>query len=414
MLKTILLLSVAFLSQAYAQVFYVSPKTVNNLKKICREAAPGDTIVFKEGTYKAVPRIKCSGEKDNPIVITSYSQKPAVIKAPVFIQGNYLVVKGLYFRGYSDELNYEKAIEHWWNPTKEVFKWSGLKVTGHDILIEGNAFCYSIGSGLRVLGNSNNITIRHNVICNNAWWSTAGTGGLIVRDIDNGKKAGEIRIEDNLIFSNESRIISHVFKKGFTKMVIDEGEGALIQQDGKGTFGGEFIVRNNLFLFNGKGLSINRSYSVEVFKNKFYHNGTTLTGSGGSIVCNRSKDISIEFNEMEPLRGKKAIKLMKCLNVFVKNNKMETEFSDDISRFSDLLDRFDIEAKPTNYTVDLRKQIIDIIKRIPKGEDTRLELKGNKLYIYNIDNTGIKGLPKDYILIIPKEYVNDVKELLNN
>ena len=408
-------LSIFFaVSQAFAQVFYVNPKTVKKLREICREAGPGDTIVFEEGIYKRVPWITCNGAEGNPIVITSLGEKPAVIKAPVVVKGNYLKIENLYFRGYGDELNYEEVINHWWHPTKKVFKPSGLKVTGNHILIENNGFCYSVGSGLRVTGNSNYITIKHNIICNNAWWSTAGTGGLIVRDIDNGEKPGEIRIEDNLIFSNESRIISHVFKKGFTKMVIDEGEGLLIQQDGRRTFGGKFIVRNNLFLYNGKGISLNKSYGVSVLGNKFYHNGTTLTGTGGSIVCNRSKGVVIESNEMEPLKGKKPIKLMKCSDVVLKNNRFIASVSEeDLSRFSDLLNRFRIRVKPTNYRVNLKKEILDIVKRIPKKKDTKLELKGNKLYIYNIDNEGIKGLPGNYVLIIPKEYVKDVRDYLN-
>ena len=411
----LMILSVLFtVSRASAQVFYVNPKTVNKLKKICREAGPGDTIVFEGGVYKRVPRITCSGAEGNPIVITSSGDRPAVIKGPVFVKGNYLKIENLYFRGYGDELNYREVVNHWWHPTKKVFKPSGLKVVGKHVLIENNAFCYSVGRGLRVTGKSNYVTIRHNVICNNAWWSTAGTGGLIIRDIDNGNRPGEIRVEDNLIFSNESRIISHVFKKGFTKMVIDEGEGLLIQQDGKRTFGGKFIVKNNLFLYNGKGISLNRSYNVSVVNNKFYHNGTTLTGTGGSIVCNRSKGVVIESNEMEPLKGKKPIKLMKCSDVVLKNNKFTASVSEeDLLRFSGLLNRFGIRVKPTEYRVNLKREILDIIKRIPKKKDTRLELKGNKLYIYNIDSKGIKGLPRNYVLIIPKEYVKDVRDYLN-
>ena len=409
------ILSVLFaVSQASAQVFYVNPKTVKKLRKICREAGPGDTIVFEGGVYKKVPRITCSGAKGNSIVITSSGYRPAVIRGPVFVKGNYLKIENLYFRGYGDRLNYREAINHWWHPTKKVFKPSGLKIVGKHILIENNAFCYSVGRGLRVTGKSNYVTIRHNIICNNAWWSTAGTGGLIIRDIDNGNRPGEIRVEDNLIFSNESRIISHVFKKGFTRMVIDEGEGLLIQQDGKRTFGGKFVVKNNLFLYNGKGISLNRSYNVSVVNNKFYHNGTTLTGTGGSIVCNRSEGVVIESNEMEPLKGKKPIKLLKCSKVVLKNNRFTADVSDeDISRFSDLLERFQIRVKPTNYRVDLKKQILDIVKRIPRKKDTKVELKGNRLYIYNINNRGIRGLPKDYVLIIPRKYVKDVKNYLN-
>ena len=117
---------------------------------------------------------------------------------------------------------------------------------------------------------------------------------------------------------------------------------------------------------------------------------------------------------MEPLKGKKPIKLMKCSDVVLKNNRFTASVSEeDLSRFSDLLDRFRIRVKPTNYRVDLRKQILDIVKRIPKKKDTKIELKGNRLYIYNINNRGIGGLPKNYVLIIPKKYVKDVKNYLN-
>ncbi len=415
-----LILGIGILSATliFGKTIEITPKNTYQIKKLLKNAKPGDEIVFEDGIYKRIPKIKISGNKANPIVIRGGEK--ALIKNPVFIKGDYLIIKNLYIKGNSDKINYNQVIKEWWNPSNEIKK-SGLYIEGRHVLVKDNVICNFPGSGLRIIKKSDYVTVKHNIVCNNAWWSTGGTGGLIVRNIiqsDNSKK-DKIKILNNLIFSNESRIISHVYQKGFTKMVIDEGEGLLLQQKSdkdtikNGHYNGGFLVKNNLFLYNGKAISINKANNVKIIKNTLYKNGTTVTGKAGGIVLTTTKNDIIRNNLIVPSKGKDAIRKFLAKNIIEKNNLISYEDrSIDLSSFEEMLRKYNLKVKPTNYKVNLKKQILDILKNIPKTDKTSFELEGNRLHIYNIDNKKIKALPKNYILIIPKEYIKDVKAYL--
>ncbi|GEM_PF-5062778 len=418
MKKLILGIGILSATLIFGKTIEITPKNAYQIKKLLKNAKPGDEIVFEDGIYKRIPKIKISGNKANPIVIRGGEK--TLIKNPVFIKGDYLIIKNLYIKGNADKINYNQVIKEWWNPSNEIKK-SGLYIEGRHVLVKDNVICNFPGSGLRIIKKSDYVTVKHNIVCNNAWWSTGGTGGLIVRNIiqsDNSKK-DKIKILNNLIFSNESRIISHVYQKGFTKMVIDEGEGLLIQQKSdkdtikNGHYNGGFLVKNNLLLYNGKAISINKANNVKIIKNTLYKNGTTVTGKAGGIVLNTTKNDIIRNNLIVPSKGKDAIRKFLAKNIIEKNNLISYEDRNiDLSSFEDMLRKYNLKVKPTNYKVNLKKQILDILKNIPKTDKTSFELEGNRLNIYNIDNKKIKALPKNYMLIIPKEYIKDVKAYL--
>ena len=418
MKKLILGIGILSATLIFGKTIEITPKNAYQIKKLLKNAKPGDEIVFEDGIYKRIPKIKISGNKANPIVIRG-SEK-TLIKNPVFIKGDYLIIKNLYIKGNADKINYNQVIKEWWNPSNEIKK-SGLYIEGRHVLVKDNVICNFPGSGLRIIKKSDYVTVKHNIVCNNAWWSTGGTGGLIVRNIiqsDNSKK-DKIKILNNLIFSNESRIISHVYQKGFTKMVIDEGEGLLIQQKSdkdtikNGHYNGGFLVKNNLLLYNGKAISINKANNVKIIKNTLHKNGTTVTGKAGGIVLNTTKNDIIRNNLIVPSKGKDAIRKFLAKNIIEKNNLISYEDRNiNLSSFEDMLRKYNLKVKPTNYKVNLKKQILDILKNIPKTDKTSFELEGNRLHIYNIDNKKIKALPKNYMLIIPKEYIKDVKAYL--
>lgn len=402
----------------FGKTIEITPKNVYQIKKLLKNAKAGDEIVFEDGVYKRVPKIKVSGNKANPITIKASDK--VLIKNPVFIKGDYLVIKNLYIKGNADKITYNQVIKQWWNPSNEIKK-SGLYIEGRHVLVKDNVICNFPGSGLRIIKKSDYVTVKHNIVCNNAWWSTGGTGGLIIRNIiqsDNLKK-DKIKILDNLIFSNESRIISHVYQKGFTKMVIDEGEGLLIQQKSdkdtikNGHYNGGFLVKNNILLYNGKAISINKANNVKIIKNTLYKNGTTVTGKAGGVVLNTTKNDIIRDNLIVPIKGKDAIRKFLTKNIIEKNNLISYKDREiDLSSFEEMLKKYNLKVEPTNYKVNLKKQILDILKHIPKTDKTSFELEGNKLHIYNIDNKKIKFLPKNYMLVIPKEHIKAAKAYL--
>ena len=437
----ILFLFLIFPITLFAKTFTLTPESFLSINKVCKEASGGDTIYLKGGSYTTAPhKITCAGNKHRYLTLTAYPGETPVIRKGWRVKGKWLHFQGLHFVGGNRSLNYQKVIDQWWHPGKALHQ-SGLHLEGKHLLVEDSAFGYFPSSGLKVTGNSDYITIRHNIIYNNAWWTTGGTGGLVIKNIhqaDSLPKA-KIKIEDNLFFGNESRIISHVFGKGFTSMVIDEGYSFLIQEEDdarkkgakSGFYNGKYLARDNLILFNGKGLSINKADKVILENNTLYCNGTTATNpkAAGIRVNNASRDIRIINNAVETCGKGIAYSVptgrVQLIHNYAKSNTkialpgvtwLERLFEDPrhlnfkrvyqengnanpFARFAALIERYGIMVKPTGYRVDLNRQIRDIIARIPRRPGTTVVRRNDKIVIDHLDNRGIKGLGERYLLL---------------
>lgn len=418
-----------------AKEFNLHPQdNPDKIKKICQVAHGGDIIYLGNGVYtKDFPTIKCKGNQNKPLTITAKKEASVTIRSSWKIHGNYLLISHLNFRGYSDSLNYDDVIKQWWKPTKKIRR-IGMLITGHHITLKDNTIGYFTASGIKFTGKSDYISVNHNVIYNNAWWSTGGTGGLIVKNIHqiDYKKTTKVEIINNLFFGNESRIFSHVFQKGFSKLTIDEGESFLLQQKDdankkgakSGYYMGRYLVQNNLILYNGKGTSLNKVQRVDFIQNYLYCNGTTAKSikAGGIRGKNTSYDTFIA-NYVSSCGNKLAISIIGKLNTFEKNmvtSKIQPPMQGVIlvdSVFNDpknlnfnadanqLLDSFqlmlkshNIKVKPTGYIVDVKKQIQDIISLIPKKSDTIITYYEDRVEIKNINNKGLKEMGNKFIL----------------
>lgn len=404
------------------------------IKKICKIARGGDSIIFHEGNYtKKFPLMKCSGDKKAPLLIRAKKKENVTIRTPWRIKGRYLTIEDLNFRGFSDRLDYEHVIKQWWKPSKEL-RQIGIAISGHHILLRNNTIGYFTASGIKCTRRCDYLTIDHNIIYNNAWWSTGGTGGLVIKNINqiDNSKAAKVKIINNLFFGNESRIFSHVFKKGFSKLVIDEGESFLLQQKDdaskkgakKGHYEGRYLVKNNLILYNGKGSSLNKVDRVDFLHNYLYCNGTTAKSknAGGIRGKNTNYDNFIH-NYVSSCKDRAAISVLGRHNLFKENIvKSSTQkrmagvkivkrvFQDPknlrfapqanrlLASFAPLLRRYGIKIRPTGYVVDRARQIEDIIHLIPTKGNTIIKRYEDKIVIYNIDNRGIKGLGKNFVL----------------
>lgn len=424
-----------FLMSMDANGFNIYPHdNPRKIKQICKAARGGDAIYFNEGVYTGqFPWIECSGNESAPIIITAKKGANVTIRNPWTIKGNYLVISHLNFKGDSDSLDYDDVIKEWWQPSKRLKRF-GMLINGHHITLRDNTVGYFPSAGIKVKGRSDYITIDHNIIYNNAWWTTGGSGGLTIKTIhqlDN-SKARKIKIVNNLFFGNESRIFSHVFKKGFSKLVIDEGESFLLQQKEdfnkkgaiSGHYEGRFLVENNLILYNGKGSSLNKVDRVDFIHNYLYCNGTTARNPGaGGIRGNHTNYDNFIANYISSCKDKLAVSVVGKHNVFQNNlaksakqkpipgvklvdrvfkDPKHLDFNPDANRllssFQPALKRYNIEIKPTGYKVDTTKQVEDIIRLIPKRPDTVIKRYRDRVEIMNIDNTGMKGMGDDFVL----------------
>jgi len=422
-----------------AATYTISPETVSEIRTICQRAQGGDTIYLRGGVYtRPFPLIRCRGDAHAAITLTARPGEQVTIRVPWRVRGAYLHITGLNFRGESDRIDYRTVIEQWWNPGRKI-RTMGLFVRGHHIRITDNTIGYFPASGIKITGESDYLSIRHNIIYNNAWWSTGGTGGLIVKNIHefDPSTATKVTLRDNLLFGNESRIISHVFKKGFTKMTIDEGESFLIQQKDDprkrgaehGVYHGRYRVENNLILFNGKGSSLNKAARIDMIANTLYCNGTTAQSpNAGGIRGNHTDHDTFIDNAIESCGDDRAISVIGEDNRFEGNIAKSSNqkplpgltlvdhlfrdpqhldfasraFGDRANKllksFEPMLRRNHITVRPTGYRVDLPRQIRDIIARIPQSPQTKIEKSTDRITIHLIDNRGIKGLPEEYVL----------------
>ena len=223
-------------------------------------------------------------------------------------------------------------------------------------------------------------------------------------------------------------------------MVIDEGYSFLIQEADdaakkgakRGNYNGTYIAKNNLILFNGKGLSINKANNVELIQNFLYCNGTTASSpkAAGIRINKGSSKVSIINNGVETCNKGIAYSIA-TKHAYLENNYAKTQvhipiegveyvdklfenprkldfrspyFGNKAARllasFKPLLRRYHIKLKPTHYRVNLHRQINDIIKYAPKTSKTKIIKKGDAIYLYNLNNRGIKSLKRNYILYL--------------
>ena len=187
------LILLLLLITTHAREFHLYPEDPpRKLKRLCHKAYGGDVIYLHKGVYtQPFPKIVCYGSTEAPLTITAYQSQRVVLRQGLRIKGAYLLVSHLHFRGYSDRLHYEDVIRQWWRPRKNLRR-GGLLISGHHITLRDNTVGYFTASGIKFKGKSDYLTIDHNIIYNNAWWSTGGTGGLIIKtiyQIDHAKKA---------------------------------------------------------------------------------------------------------------------------------------------------------------------------------------------------------------------------------
>jgi hypothetical protein len=301
---------------AAALGIYVSPngKDTNSgtataplltLQEATDRANPGTTIYLRGGTYynegygnpdfagrtkSSFARITRSGTASQWITIRPHGNEYVKLVSDVnglALNGaQYWRIQGLELAGTSQSLDREQSLKLWWEDGL-----AASKIQGRGIAMNGsfnieirNCIVHNFSGAGMSNNNGAYITVADNVIYDNAWWSTAGTHGFansqpITTDNAVTNKV-KIAMQRNLVFGNQSSMISHVFSKGFVTLEIDEGNGLHMQND-KRTFVGQFLAEQNLMAYNGKaGLGLNTVDGGIVRKNSFYANVQAVAGAG--------------------------------------------------------------------------------------------------------------------------------------
>ncbi len=335
----------------------------------------------------------------------------------------YTIIKGFEIKGENQSITYEQTIANWWND-EVLYSGTGIRISAgseltHHIIIKDNIVHDTPAGGIKA-GAAAHITLQNNIVYNCAWWTMQGTTGMGItqaksHEDDTDDSQYYNKIVGNLLFANESRIFSRVWRKGAATLTIDEGEAMLIQEgkaglDLKDDYSGRYLVKDNYMLYNGKSLVVNVANKVDIKRNSFYLNGTTAMGGSGytasGLRVNNSTDVRFISNAIEADLdfGLLYSASDTAIDVVIKNsfgygqvlnahplpsgfhqidqplfeNPQTLDFSiinsvsTKIGAHQEIMDahkltlkRYGIQVKPSNYYVDNTQMSNDILANIP-------------------------------------------------
>lgn len=297
-----------------------------SINKAASVARAGQTIYLRGGVYTnseygqpfanrvngSLARITTSGTSAAPITLRPHGNEYAKLHSDVtvlqFTEAKHWIVEGLEIEGDLPLLTLDDAMQTWWSEDNKKTGGRGISNgKSEGITIRNNIIHDLPGAGI-ASNDSDMIRVENNVIYRTGWWSTGGVHGVanssLVTVVGNEGKEGLV-MTGNLVFDNQSRIISHVFSKGNVDLAIDEGNGLHAQNNAK-TFKGTARVENNLLLFNGKaGFGVNTMNNVTIKNNAFYQNAQVV--NTGELALQSSIGTIIDQNLFQPLPIRKTL-----------------------------------------------------------------------------------------------------------
>ena len=260
------------------------------------------TVYFRGGLHTTEigdnpAAIFCNGESlEAPFVLTAWGNERPIISpkgTEAFkIQGDFVTIDGFEIAGYIDQISLADAVADWWSedrpssPEGYIITAQGILAKGQGIVIKNNLVHSWPGNAVKIEGDLS--SMFDNVVFDSGYYSTRGVGGVMVEGLNDSDinmpsdREYGILVKNNVIYGNESRIISHVFSKEFSTLEIDEGSAMNLQQNG-GDYTRGYLVENNAFLYNGKGVGL-RAKNIVFRNNTVYGNGLNLRAPGASGI----------------------------------------------------------------------------------------------------------------------------------
>lgn len=346
-----------------ASTYYVSGKgsdrhTGLSKKKAFRTFEPvqkvlkaGDTVYVMNGTYtnlnpaSSIVSIKnLQANATQPTTIKAYPRHTPILQAnrnnwnAVSITGSsHVVIEGLTMLGARDQITLDYALAEKDNRINPATSGNGVQVTYIDgpnkteaekihsthVTIRNNAVSNFPGGGIAT-SEVDYVTIEHNVVSGNAYYSPYGTQGIThlrLWNSDANTTAYKIIIRGNTVFDNEQKV---PWFRGGGKLT--EGHGIMLDTaSSRETTGiayrGRALIANNLIYHNG-GSGINifaGSNPVDVVNNTTYENAKTLTKSG-EISFNYSQNGRAYNNIMSARPDRAANNINQSTNIIFSSN----------------------------------------------------------------------------------------------
>jgi hypothetical protein len=291
----------------------------------------GGQVLILAGTY----------ELDSPVSITtSAGENSSVIIKPVageyvkfnfgirsaFIfreSSSYITLQGIEVDGNTDETDFWSVVaENLWSNDGNP-EGGGLAVIldGQHITVSNNYIhdCYQKAIEIR---NGRYVVVKGNIVQSIGNTSLSGGHGIMRQqtgdEFFDDDVAGIYRwdIRENLIFNVEQRIYSWVPRKGYMKMVIDEGKSILID-DPKDTDGNQermsARIKNNIVAFGAiDHIRLKSTPNLEVSNNTIFSErpaGEGITDKGGDTETPQFVNFICRNNAVQTIAGISAIEI---------------------------------------------------------------------------------------------------------
>ncbi|MCW5313282.1 right-handed parallel beta-helix repeat-containing protein [Nostoc sp. KVJ3] len=318
-----------------------SSSAFRTIQKAADLTNPGDTVLIMNGVYKNIGQagsalyIKRSGTANAWIRYKAYPGHFPKIQhntwngITVLGGASYIEINGLEVVGNNANISLDYAMSQKTNKTNPLTNGNCINVDGrtnghvHHIRILNNKV-HDCGGGGIGAAQADYVTIDHNVVFNNAWYSIygcSGVGFLSSWNSDN-NRGYKMFITNNKVYNNRMYIPWIAAGK------ITDGNGIIIdssrndQGNSKlGAYTGRTLVKNNLTFNNGgSGIHTIGSDHVDIVNNTAVLNNQTPELKGGQIFTYTSSDVRILNNILYAFPGKNINSKTKSQNVIYDNN----------------------------------------------------------------------------------------------
>lgn len=320
--------------------YYVSPAGSNSNDGLSPETPfltiqhaanltyPGDTVHVMPGTYAAAPHsdrfvhITRSGAYDHAareikyITYKAYdpNNKPKLLLPDhtpgvwnlVYVGANYIIIDGFEIEGNNrnltlemGEANYEEKIAGGVNWSKYAMtNTNGMSLHGHHIIAKNNYVHHMAGGGIG--GSGDYITIEHNEIHSNSWYTMYATSGIsLINNYDTDDNTADYKmiVRNNVVYDNETKV------KWDRVQNYSDGNGIIL--DVSLDYNGRTLVTNNIVYENGgSGIHSYRANNIDIMNNTLFNNSRSPHMNYANLFANASENVNIMNNIVYGREGK--------------------------------------------------------------------------------------------------------------
>jgi len=311
---------------------------------------PGDTVYVMNGLYTNssptgdVVTVHNSGSPSGWITYQAYPGNYPHLQFNGWTGFNvsgasYIVIAGFQIEGNNNQITLDYAMSQRENLNNPLTSGNGISAyannqntfTHHIIVINNNI--YECGGAGIVFTHSDYITINHNTVYNNSWYSPYGSSGIELYqnwNSDNNTNA-KIAITNNISSGNYNKVPFYQYNiiTDGNGIIIDDSENTQMESN-LGKYTGRTYVVNNLVSYNGgSGIHTYSSEHVDIINNTAYMNLQspeiqTSVNKGqlgnGEIDALLSDDVNILNNIIVTAPGNKVNNVLASFNVNVDYN----------------------------------------------------------------------------------------------